>query len=162
MRKRNLCLFSYLHTNIAKRDAKGKRNLHFRLSTFELLTTNIRISSVSKNKVALILFSGAKVSFDSTQNIVKGECNASEIYISGLALPNCSMFYKYTNKRERSKTKLLALILFSRAKVSSNSNIVNKNIEARRKTFLITLREGERSNKKLRLCFYLNKDIIFF
>ena len=43
------------------------------------------------------------------------------------------MFYKYTNKRERSKTKL-ALILFSRAKVSSsfNSNIVKGECNGKR------------------------------
>jgi len=43
------------------------------------------------------------------------------------------MFYKYTNKRERSKTKL-ALILFSRAKVSSsfNSNIVKGECKGKR------------------------------
>ena len=43
------------------------------------------------------------------------------------------MSYKYTNKRERSKTKL-ALILFSRAKVSSsfNSNIVQGECKCKR------------------------------
>ena len=43
------------------------------------------------------------------------------------------MSYKYTNKRERSKTKL-ALILFSRAKVSSsfNSNIVKGECNGKR------------------------------
>ena len=46
------------------------------------------------------------------------------------------MFYKYTNKRERSKTKL-ALILFSRAKVSSsfNSNIVKGECRDKRELY---------------------------
>ena len=45
------------------------------------------------------------------------------------------MFYKYTNKRERSKIKLV-LILFSRAKVSSsfNSNIVKGECRDKRKS----------------------------
>lgn len=46
----------------------------------------------------------------------------AEITFSAWLYRTAPMFYKYTNKREQSKTKL-ALILFGRAEVSSSFNL---------------------------------------
>ena len=89
-------LFSYLHTNIAKGECKGKRNLHFRLGSTELFLcpTNIRISE-----------SGAKqVSSSFNSNIVKGECNGKRnLHFRLDSAEPYPIFYKDSEKRAEEK-----------------------------------------------------------
>ena len=91
--------FSYF-TKIMKGKCKGKRKFHFRFDSAEPYPIFYKYSERRAQRQA-------------------------EITFSAWLYRTAPMFYKYTNKREQSKTKL-ALILFSRAKVSSsfNSNIV--------------------------------------